>query len=127
MNASPAEILKQDRATLYSGPVWIWDDPTQRYVRVTDSFPANTGFWVYGATGQAEVTDGIAGFRAAGNTLPLRAGWNLIGVSRDIDVPDGVIAYEHSGGQYVRATHFAVGRGYWIFTRDAGTLELIGR
>jgi hypothetical protein len=127
VSASPTGILKQDRAALCHETVWTWDSPRQRLVRVTDYFPAGAGFWAYGVVGQTEKTDAIVGLRTAGNALQLRAGWNLIGVREDSRIPSGIVAYGFVGGQYVQPAYLAAGRGYWVYSRRAITLELVPR
>lgn len=119
---TPADILRNGRASLYTGSVFQWNTAAMRYVDLVDSFPGNKGFWVYGASDQIEECDEVVGMRAS-NSLRLEPGWNLVGFSSNFAVPPGVLAYELRDGAYLRPTHFLMGKGYWVYSIGGGVLE----
>ena len=123
IDATPADLLAKDGTPLFTGPVWLWNPETLRYQAITDHFPANTGFWVYGTATRAESTDPVAGWRAR-NSLPLKRGWNLRGVSRPSLSPAGRGVREFAAPGYSPAATMAPGKGYWIYAPQTEELEL---
>ncbi len=87
------------------------------------------GYWI---RYPQSATVNICG-RQAGNAVPLVAGWNLIGAyANDITIagltttPANIINspfYEFSNG-YIVPTILTCGKGYWVRTTQAGTLNL---
>jgi hypothetical protein len=90
------------------------------------------GYWLkFGSAQNASFTGAVI----AGDSIPVAAGWNLIGsISSSIAVssigslPPGIIAslyYGYQGG-YSSAQTVEPGRAYWVKTSQAGHLVLSG-
>lgn len=87
------------------------------------------GYWIrYPQAAQLNICGNFAGF-----TIPLNAGWNLIGIHH-IDLPTDVLTTEPPGivnslfyaynNAYTTATMLLSGNGYWVRTSQAGIMEV---
>ncbi len=94
-----------------------------------DTMVVGRGFWLRNA---AAATITMTGIPATGNTIPLMAGWNLIGgqmtditVANITTTPAGIINsffYGFANGYTTPAT-LVSGTGYWVQTSAAGTMN----
>jgi len=99
------------------------------YVR-KDTLKVGTGYWLKYATA---TTEEITGRRVVVNTIPVKAGWNLIGIyEKDVlaseitTTPLNIITsyfYEYSSG-YIRSDILRSGKGYWIKVNQNGWINL---
>jgi hypothetical protein len=97
---------------------------------VKDTLAVDKGYWIRYANA-AVVT--VTGSAIPANTVPLAAGWNLVGVHMtDVPVanitttPTGIINspfYGFAAG-YVQPTALVSGKGYWVRTSAAGVMNL---
>lgn len=88
------------------------------------------GYWVRYA---AAASFSISGTAVSGTTIPLAAGWNMIGIfNTNIPVadltttPSGIVNSLYFGFEngYTQAATLNTGKGYWVRTTAAGTLNL---
>jgi murein DD-endopeptidase MepM/ murein hydrolase activator NlpD len=96
----------------------------------TDTLSNGVGYWIKFALPD---TTEIVGLEIINDTIPIKAGWNLIGVySADIDVsaitstPTGIINSNFFGYQngYFPATTLVTGNAYWIKVTQNGVLNI---
>ncbi len=120
LNALFPPALVQSRAYGYTGGFAL-----------TDTLENRTGYWVKIASAAAH---SIIGTPDSTDTIAVQSRWNLIGpnsfiapVSSISTDPGGILmtgffAYDDTG--YVNADSLIPGRGYWVKTNSAGTLQL---
>ncbi|MBI2418923.1 MAG: choice-of-anchor J domain-containing protein, partial [Ignavibacteriales bacterium] len=99
------------------------------YVTATDA-AVDKGYWI--RLPQAGAVN-VSGNAVAANTVPLVAGWNLIGVHMNpatvtaiTTTPAGIINspfYGYNGG-YSTPTALESGKGYWVRASAAGVINL---
>jgi hypothetical protein len=99
------------------------------YVASTAIAPGK-GYWLKYTTGAAT---SVCGLQTADSTIPLQAGWNLIGgydravqVASVTTIPSSIIAsnfYMYDSG-YLQADSIQPGKGYWVKAMQGGTLNL---
>lgn len=102
-----------------TGPVWGWNtwmlDPVA-YVE------ALTGYWLYVRNPVTVTVRGLAPNQAS---MPLHAGWNLVGPPREMPNPDLATVttpiWWWNGSCYQTASRVYPGRGYWIFCNTPAT------
>ena len=97
---------------------------------VRDSLSPGEGFWM--KFSGAQLTP-YAGDSISTDTIPLRAGWNLVGslseavaVSSVIQIPGGNVRSPYYGysGSYLIATSLQPGQGYWVRAGADGKIVL---
>jgi hypothetical protein len=96
----------------------------------TYRLPARNGYWL--KCGAATLQT-ISGGSRLNDSIPVSAGWNLVGsLSQSIDtssvvsVPPGILAspwFEYESG-YTMPARITAGKGYWVRARSAGNLIL---
>jgi hypothetical protein len=96
-----------------------------------DSLMAGLGYWVKSS---GESSNSIAGTPTQVDTIPVSAGWNIIGsvsspvvtVSIVSDPPGMVVSpcYGYDDGGYFAADSLMPGAGYWIKSAGSGSLML---
>ncbi|MCE1188931.1 MAG: choice-of-anchor J domain-containing protein [Ignavibacteria bacterium] len=127
--SAPVTASDMTTATLFpaaTSPVYGYSNGYS----VATSLAVDKGYWV--RYPQA-ATVNLSGSAPASNTVPLVAGWNLIGphmtsvaVSGLTTTPSGILTspfYGYNNG-YATPTNLEPGKGYWIRTSAAGTLNL---
>lgn len=95
-----------------------------------DTLKPAIGYWL--KAGSATTTS-MYGTRFANQTIPLTAGWNIVGpfdrtvaVNAVTGTPSGILQspfYGYSNG-YTVADSLRVGKGYWVKASQAGSLSL---
>jgi hypothetical protein len=97
---------------------------------VRDSLSPGEGFWM--KFSGAQLTP-YAGDSISTDTIPLKAGWNLVGslseavaVSSVIQIPGGNVRSPYYGysGSYLIATSLQPGQGYWVRAGSDGKIVL---
>jgi subtilisin family serine protease len=98
---------------------------------VIDTLMSGSGFWLRLANNDSL---GIAGTSLEVDTIPVQAGWNLVGsISAQVSVetvmsdPPGLTTsffFEYTGS-YVRASFITPGKGYWVKIDQPGRLILV--
>lgn len=125
----PVRVADPRAASLFPGavsPVYRFSG-SQGYL-ASDTLECGSGYWVkFDTAASVEIT----GVQVSPDTVPLAAGWNMIGtVSEAVDsaaveqVPPGVVQtsfYEYGGG-YTASTVLQPGRGYWVKAGQTGYL-----
>ncbi len=98
---------------------------------VADTVFAGNGYWLRFAGAD---TAAYSGTLLPADTIPVSAGWNLIGslgvpvaTSSIISTPPGIISSQFFGydGGYMLADTLVPGRGYWINVSSPGSLALV--
>jgi hypothetical protein len=112
-----------------------WDAENKWYVLCTDENIENgVGYCVYVLAAENVV---VSGTRVDNLTLPLWAGWNLIGsplaeasiASPDTDLPNSVLPYAFTWDPENRMytppiTDLVAGAGYWVYALNSCVLRL---
>ncbi|OPZ25589.1 MAG: hypothetical protein BWZ02_02394 [Lentisphaerae bacterium ADurb.BinA184] len=121
-----ATLRDGDRGVIYSGSVYAWNTPgATGYVQVT-TVRALQGYWVYAAV---QVDLDVVGIPPGATQLALAAGWNLLGVPQDMDLPAGLPnlvlpVWQWNGSVYEVAGELTRGFGYWFYAREAALIPL---
>lgn len=97
-----------------SGMIWGWNGSSYQLV---NSVKATEAAWIYSPKAQSLSVKGIK----SNASITLNPGWNMVGPTVTIPVPDGAdTVYSWSSVYDIITDHYSVleqGKGYWIFVR----------
>lgn len=129
MVAVPVRAVDMTAATLFSGANSQVFGYNNGYITQT-TLVNGAGYWVrYPSTANFN----ISGISVAPGTVPLTAGWNMVGVL-DLTIPAGVITTTPTGilnsqffgfnNGYQQVTTLERGKGYWVRATQAGVMNV---
>lgn len=129
--SAPVKSVNMQRTVLFpsaNSPLYGY---TNGYIQ-SDSLTTGNGYWLrFPAPGSTN----MCGTAVATLTVPVKAGWNLIGpyhtdaaVSSVTTVPAGIVSSPYYGyfNGYQTAATLQPGKGYWVRCSSAGQLQLTG-
>ncbi len=127
--SSPLTVGNMTPNTVFPGAVSYAYTYEDNY-SIKDTLKVGRGYWLKFDTPQNHT---LIGTQLQNVDIPIRAGWNIIGsLNGNIPInsistnPPGIISssfFEYDGG-YQTASEIKKGRGYWIKSSSAGTLNL---
>jgi basic membrane protein A len=139
MISFPVMPDNKDPHSIFPGDytMFRWDAENKRYVLCTDENIENgVGYWVYVSAAENVV---VSGTPVDSLTLPLSAGWNLIGsplggasIANPNDTPDNSVlpyafTWDAENRRYTPPiTDLVAGAGYWVYALDNCVLKQPG-
>ncbi len=126
----PSSVVDRRKNSLFPSARSSAFKYTTLYVPV-DSLAPGRGYWLKFDSAQ---TVEISGLPIMAETIVVKQGWNMIGsistsvaVNSISTIPDSIISspyYGYDSNGYYRTSAIAPGSGYWVKTRDSGTVIL---
>lgn len=125
----PLVVSDPRKSTVFPGstsPAYAYSNTTGYTSR--DSLMFGTGYWLkFGSAATVSIT----GFPVPADTIPVVAGWNVVGMvselvpaSSVVQVPAGILqsAFFGYSGSYVAADTLRPGKAYWVKSGATGVL-----
>jgi len=136
---TPAVLLRDMNGTaLTTGSPFAWDATGKSYVEVGSQFVPKQAFWVFGTSAATWTKPIFPAGAVVADDLELVAGWNLVGVTQDLEL--GTLSEEALGmlvfwvwdgtgqhfAQLKKGDTLRRGQGCWIglFGADSYVLPL---
>ena len=112
---------------------WYYDTALGQYEAATSFSGGTAGAWMKAGS---DCTYELDAPYASTWSVPLKAGWNMIGapaggatltsVAGDCSIASGAWNYAPSAGQYIYSSSLEPGKGYWVKVAGACTLQGTG-